>query len=452
MIRYLLMLGFGFVTAVMARQALRPAPAKSTAVAPAPVVRTFHAAPAVISEIEDLLARAKQPSRAPAQLRELQRAIDRWLLADPMACIAWLQERCCTGLIRTELLPSVCASAFGGRMAEVLRQALQISDPLLHYAFVTAGFEAAADLHPAEAFEALGTMPPAKRVKLGDALIARWAKQEPRKAWDTVSTGSNPEEVYRLVFTCIAAWDTTDPHGLQEYLRQQLAQPDHKFALEWGLWGLAQQRPSSLLEVLAGYEQHPRLRSIWQSALSNADREPAGIDAALRFAHAQPPGPPRQFALLAIAVGLTSSDHVDRLPEIIEELNPDTRRALEPVRTSSPARFPPPKISAVIDEQFPDGLSRSTAMSTYVGAVLNYQTQALLDVSLDAPSPDSGPDWLDVIAAKVRADPLTSKPGDVAWLSKLNPSTLERLGPELQRRLTPADWQSLQSHFPATQR
>jgi hypothetical protein len=104
-----------------------------------------------LSEIENLLTLARQPSRTAAQVRELQRAIDRWLLADPEACIAWLENRKATGLIRKELLPSVCAFHFDGQMVKAMRLAAQISDPLLHYAFISAAFEAAAEMHPQEA-------------------------------------------------------------------------------------------------------------------------------------------------------------------------------------------------------------------------------------------------------------------------------------------------------------
>jgi hypothetical protein len=86
-------------------------------------------------------------------------------------------------------------------------------------------------------------------------------------------------------------------------------------------------------------------------------------------------------------------------------------------------------------------------MSSYVQGVLKYQTQALVEMALNTSTPEVGPDWLDMIASNLRTDPVTSKAGGEGWIAKLDPPTRERLGPELQRRLSPADWSRVQSHF-----
>jgi hypothetical protein len=245
---------------------------------------------------------------------------------------------------------------------------------------------------------------------------------------------------------CISAWEMKDSHGLQEYTREQLARPDRKFVLEGCLETLATERPATLLQLLSGRERTSRFQSIWERALSRAIDRNGDPTSALRFARMEPAGPRREFALLAVGMGLARSEKPQRLEEVMQELNPDTRRDLERFQGYAVARFSPTEISEFAD-RMPDGFSRSTAMSNYVQGVLKYQTQALVEMALDTSTPEVGPDWLDMIASNLRTDPVTSKAGGDGWIAKLDPPTRERLGPELQRRLSPADWSRVQSRF-----
>ena len=439
-------MGVGFVGAGLARYALRPTPEVPFPKQTTTLVQTFEAPAGTLSEIESLLTSARQASRTPAQLRELQRAVDRWLLADPEACIAWLENRGATGLIRKELLASVCAFRLDGSMVKAMRMAARISNPLLHYAFVSAAFETAAEIHPEEAFDALASMPDSKRSKLTQDLVIPWARKDPRKAWETVAAPSNSLEVIQLAQLCMLIWERKDSRGLQAYLREQLARPGRKMALEVGLWALATERPATILQLLSSRERNSRLQSIWQRALSSLERDgdPAP---GLQVARMEPAGARREFALLGVGFGLVQGEKPQRLEEVLRELNPDSRRELERMQTSySVVRCRPADVSAFTDG-LPDGFTRATAMSSYVQGVLKHQTQALVEMALDASTPEVGPDWLDMIASNLRTDPVTSKAGGEEWIGKLDSPTRERLGPELQRRLRPTDWNRIQPHF-----
>ncbi len=451
MMKHFLALGIGLVVAVLARHTLRPDPvvAQPPAV-PAIGARGFDVPGEAVSEIERLLASARHSNRTPARLRELQRAIDRWLLADPRACIVWLQDRKATGLIRADLLPTVCALRLDGRMTEVMRLASVITDPLLHYALIAAAFEVAAELHPREAFDVLSAIPAAKRSKLGQDFVARWARKDGRAAWEAVSAMSDHTQLIQMVRPCLAAWSYNDPEGLFRYLREQIADPTRKSPLEWGLLTLAGDAPATILKLLSGYERTSRLQSVWETALASVGKDSFGT--ALRYAQMEPAGPRRQFALFSLGLGLASSDNTAQFKTLVSELNPDALRELEPARISWLFRFNPGEISAIVQDQFPNPLSRSAAMSQYAEAQLYNQPQALIEMALNARSSEDVPDWLDAIASRLRTDPVSSKPGTDKWLAKLDPPTCERLAPELQRRLNVEDWNRVKPHFQSTPR
>jgi hypothetical protein len=144
-----------------------------------------------------------------------------------------------------------------------------------------------------------------------------------------------------------------DAHGLQQYLREQLARPDRKSTLEEGLWRL---NPETTLQLLSGRERTSRLQSIWERALSRAVDREGDPASALRFARMEPTGPRREFALFALGMGLSRSEKPQRLEEVMQELNPDTRRELERFQGYAVARYRPAEISEFTDH-LPNGFS-----------------------------------------------------------------------------------------------
>jgi hypothetical protein len=443
--------GFGAVLGLRGHQPIPPAELPSAAPAE---LRRVEVPRDFATLIATRLAKARASAPDASAVRELQRDIDRWMLADPMGCVEFLHRNDAIGLVRIEHLPAVFAGAFRGDLALAIREAMHLPDARLRFEWLNAAFQEAAQTSPERALELLAYVPADRRALIGDKLMKHYAEKDPASAWRAVvSSRSSPyqhgslwrKDEYAWANVVLDIWGERDPTGLADFLRSKFAAGGGDWearVLVEGLEGFSQRRHASqLLGVLAGMDRNPALEKFWRQALKTVARKDP--EAALQIGMAQSRALARDRAAVIIAetVGVTD---FDRGIALLDRVSAEPARiaAVQAIITKSAETNP--VAAAQRAEKIENLLGRADAMRQVAWVWYSRHTTAKFAAfALETGVPEAGPSWLGVIAERLRQS------GDNGgnWGRELDAVTRERFEVEMQSRMSPEGWAKVESIF-----
>ena len=429
-----------------------------------PSGNTANAAPGGKSEIRrveipkdfvrDLEARLEKARRSPGERQsttELQREIDRWMLADPMACMNWLHQRGALGLVRREQFSAVFASAFRGNLAAAIRESMNIPDARFRHDWLISVFKEAAQSSPEQALALIEFLPTDLRTSISRSVAVNLARKDPAAAWTAVLGSKSSwyrkginryQDHYTWASDVLQTWADTNPETFADFLRTKLAEAGS--GREAVLFAQALQdvamSPSAIrvLEILANRERNATLENNWTNALGHAAN--INADDALRFAQQLPQGLARDRALEIIALVIGPGDF-DRAEKIVEGLSGDAlkhsvlqsileRRAATNLRDATTRA-----------ERIENQLSRTETMKSVVASSLSREPKAFLAMVFESGASDTGSSWMDLVVDSIRNNQ------SLYWVQNLDGPTKDRLRDEVYGRFSPEDWARVEKSF-----
>jgi hypothetical protein len=442
--KWLLFGVLGFAAGLMGALAFRApasapvAIAKATPPANELTVRRWEAPAAFRSELETRLAAARRGEGGSEAVRDLQQAVDRWFLGDPLACIAWLQDHGAIGLARPELLDAVFAGAFRGDLGLALREARHLTDARLHYAWVDTIFAEASQSSPAQAFELLDALPKREWQPMGSLIADRWAARDLRTAWQAVMKDQRHRRDARsFVDGMLAAAAAAHPDETRAFIAEKMAaltDDRESMLFRSALRSFALSEHNELaLSALAGRPRDRDFEGSWTLALEHAT-SPSGLEKTLQLVAKEPAGYRRENALALVAMGLAPTDPRRALQLVEGIADPEQywsveKRAVHKLVEQNPAD------AAAFVEAHSDLFLRGKAMGEVSAAWLKRDPNAMLAFALKAPAPERGVDWLDTLAPTIAAYPTSTEYLESPWHQKVDPVLWEKVLPELRTRL-----------------
>ncbi len=361
--------------------------------APASMVST---PPDLQPRVASLLSAARSAGAGSAAAVELQRMVDRWLLAEPIACMMWLHDRGASGLVPRALFKDAFASAFQGDLTRAVQAGAEIGDPVLRSAWLRAAFAVAQETEPAHALKLVTALTLPMQMEIAQEVISAWAGQDGPAAWAAVVGGQRPYDA-ALADEGLQAWAKADPVAVEHFVRHKLADPTRgkeRSLFRSALRALARKDASQIvLRSLAGAARDMHSQEIWMDAVRTSAT--GDLDAALQTIEREPRGLLRDAALGEFAKGAVQTN-IDRSLEIAEVLpSYESRRAVfASVTKHLIADASRPEQAATLAQSHADPLLRVNQMDLVTAEWLQKDRIAFLQYVLSRPDPERA-QWLD---------------------------------------------------------
>lgn len=386
----------------------------------------------VQEQVEGLLNRARSGGAGSAAAAELQRTVDRWLLADPLTCITWLHDRGASGLVSRELFQDVFVSALGGDSVLAIRVGAEISDPILRRAWLRSIFEVAKESEPKHALDLVAALPSKIQGDIAKDVISAWAAKDGPAAWNAV-VGGNRRDHHALAAAALHAWAEADPSAVQDFVRLKVGNSGRgkeKALFFSAVRALAENDTSRLvLQSLVGAARDPAFQSIWMTAVASAAE--GDLVPAIQIIDREPPGLRRDAARAAFAQQAVRTDLARGLEIAATLPSYASRRAVFHTAISDLLKEESKsEEAAILAQSHSDPLLRAEQIGMVTSRWLEKDCAAFLQFVLAQPDGVSER-WLDELARR-RSATFGAGSG-----SPFNEAQRARLQRELAARLPP---------------
>lgn len=345
-----------------------------------------------------LLAARRSARHAPGEIEALQSALEEWLRADPLACLRFVAERGCAGLLKDRALRELIRLHAGDDLDCASHLAMQISNGWVREKLIHLAFEKKIEADPQGALNALSTVPGPLRRTLGERLVEEWIKRDAGTAIRALAQIKDGDD--RLLFHGLHTWTKNSPEEVVAFYGRIVEDPAFRSRAPEILSSIGHGsgiKPEIVLGLL--HRLPPSRRRQYSIGEILNDWFTRDGEAAQAWVRSVPDDFTRSH-YLAEMVGQRHRAPQDeasvlRLLEQIPEYGTHKEVALQ--LAALKARKPGAPAAAAWAASLEDPLVRHQAMGKVMNVWLEYDPRGAAEFAFAQPEPDSGPDWLRVM-------------------------------------------------------
>ncbi|MDQ3624588.1 MAG: hypothetical protein M3463_19240 [Verrucomicrobiota bacterium] len=171
-----------------------------------------------------LLAARRSARHGPGEIEALQSAIEEWLRAEPLACLRFVAERGCAGLVKDRALRELIHLHAGDDLDRASHLTKQISNGWLRERLIRLAFEKKIETDPHGALHALSTIPGPLRRQLGELLVEEWVKRDAATAIRVLGEIKDDHHD-SLFFHGLRAWAENSPEEVVAFYGRVVEDP-----------------------------------------------------------------------------------------------------------------------------------------------------------------------------------------------------------------------------------